>query len=121
MRFVKAVSLLALVTGASPCWAAPLSGTFTVKSVNMIFRPGVSFGIRIETVEPITGTTCAAADVSRGFYYSQPASLDIPQMQSFQNQALFAASQEKQITVSYDSATCTAGWGVTFREVKVDI
>lgn len=50
--------------------ATPLYMEVTVKSVSVIGRPGIDWsGVQVETVEPITGTACAPADVAKGFYF----------------------------------------------------
>lgn len=95
--------------------AAPLVITSKVESVSLVGRPGTDYGgIQIKLTSPITGTACATADVSRGFYYSAGATAQgAIVMQAYMNLALSAQAQDLALTVNYDSATaCSPGYGI---------
>ena len=103
--------------------ASPLTLTTSVESVTVIARPGVDYGgLLISVSSPITGTSCADADLEKGFYVSSGANAGSVQIaQMYQSQALFASAQSLKITVHYDSYSgCQPGWGVYFTQIAVE-
>lgn len=113
--------LFSVVFGVNAASATTLTLVTTVKEVTAIGRPGVDYGgVQIAVVDPITGTSCAAADLAKGFYNSSGQSVgSLVYVQVLQNQALSAMAQGLQVRVTFDSAACVSGYGVNIMSLTV--
>ena len=81
-------------------------------------------GIQVVATNAISGSTCASAytpaELARTFYYSSGLSaMGGATRQSFENIVNSAAAQGLPVTIEYDTAGCTAGYGINIISISI--
>lgn len=83
-------------------------------------------GVQIVTKDaiPVSVTTCASAyapdELRRTFYYSGGTAVQGGQQkQSYENIVNSAAAQGLPVTIEYDTAGCTAGYGINIISISI--